>query len=60
MPFVVTLANEKDIFANTDNGVHVVSVDDGGDIKLLGDTTKQFINYKRRLWVETRVRLIAE
>ena len=46
MPFVMTLANEKDIFANTDNGVHVVSVDDGGDIKLLGDTTKQFINYK--------------
>ena len=37
LPFLIAFVNKYDIFANTHHGVHIVGIDDGGHIILLGD-----------------------
>ena len=37
LPFFVTFVNKNDIFSNAHYGVHIVGVDDGGHVILMGD-----------------------
>ena len=47
-------------FTYSHDGIHVVGVDDGGDVVFVGDAMQEFIDDERRLWVEPRVRLVAK
>ena len=52
-PFQVALVYEYYRLANTHYGVHVVGVDNGGDVILLGDAVEKVVDYERCLGVET-------
>ena len=56
----MTLADEADVLTDTHHRVHIVGVDDGCHIVILGDAREEFVDDERSLWIETRVRLIAE
>ena len=56
----MTLADEADVFTDTHYRVHIVGIDDGCHIVILGDAREEFVDDERSLWVETRVRFIAE
>lgn len=43
-PFQVALVYEYYRLANTHYGVHVVSVDNGGDVVFVGDAMQQFVD----------------
>ena len=43
-PFQVTLVYEYYRLANTHYGVHVVGVDNGGDVVFVGDAMQQFVD----------------
>lgn len=38
LPFLVTFIDETNILANSHDGVHVVRIDDGRHVEILGDT----------------------
>ena len=59
-PFAVSLIDEYDIFADAEHRVHIVGVDDGGNIILVRDVAEQFIDKYGCLGVETAVGLIAK
>ena len=52
-PSHMALIDEHDILANAHHRVHVVGINDGGDAKLVGDVTQQFVNHNRSLGVKT-------
>ena len=56
----MTLVDEADVLADAHHRVHIVGVDDGSHVVILGDSREKFVDDKRSLRVETRVRLIAE
>ncbi len=60
LPFLVTLVDEADVLTDAHHRVHIVGIDDGCHIVILGDAREEFVDDERSLWVETRVRFIAE
>ncbi len=59
-PFAVALVDEHDVLADAEHRVHVVGVDDGGDVVFVGDVAEQFVDHDRGAGVEARVGLVAE
>ena len=51
---------QDDIVAYFHNGVHIVGVDNGSDIVVLGDIADQFINDEGRFGVKAGVGLVAK
>ena len=49
-----------DLLTNLHNGVHIVGIDDGGDIILASNALDKVIDNDRGLRVESRVRLVTE
>ena len=56
LPFV----DEDHVFADLEHRVHVVRVDDRGDVVLLGDLLDQVVDHHRGHRVEARIGLVAE
>ena len=56
----MSFVDEDDVLTNTHDRVHVMGIDDGGDIELLGNALQQFVNDKRCLGIQTGVRLVTE
>ena len=52
--------NKNDVLSDFQHGVHVVGVDDGGDVVLFGDLLDQVVDHNRSHRVETGVRFITE
>ena len=46
LPFLLSLVNEDNGLTNAHNGVHIVRIDDGRHVVLLGDAVQQFVNDK--------------
>ena len=59
-PFSVALVNEDDVFTDTEYRVHIVSVDDGGDVVFVGDIMKELVDEYRGFGVEAGVGLVTE
>lgn len=59
-PVAVSFIDKHDIFSDSEHGVHVVGVDDGGDVIFMGDVAQQVIDQNRRLRVESGVGFVAE
>ena len=60
LPCKFAAGEEQDVVTNVHHRVHIVCVHYGGYSILLCDVVNEFIYYKRCLWVEARVRLVAE
>ena len=56
----MSFVDEDDVLTNTHDRVHVMGIDDGGDIELLGNALQQFVDDKRCLGVQTGVGLVTE
>ena len=59
-PFKVALVDEGDGLADSDDGVDVVGVDDGGDVELVGDFKNQLVDEEGGFGVEAGVGFVAE
>ena len=53
LPLGTTFTDEDDFLTNTHHGVHVVGVDDGGDVVFVGDALNEFVDNDTGLWVKT-------
>lgn len=51
---------EYNVFTDAKNGVHVVGVDDGGDIVFMRNVAQEFVNQNGSTRVESGVGLIAK
>ena len=60
LPPLLALVDVDNLVANLHHRVHIVGVDDGGDVILDGDVVDEVINHDRCLWVESLVWLVAE
>ena len=60
LPPFLAFVNKDNLLANLHYRVHIVRIDDCGDVVLLGDLFDEIIDYDRGHWVETRVRFVAE
>ena len=58
-PLLVPLVDKNDFVANLHHGVHIVGVDDGGDIVFDGDFFDKIVDDNGRYGVETGIRLIT-
>ncbi len=56
----MTLVEVGDVVADAEDGVHVVRIDDGGDVVLLGDVVNELVDADGGLRVQTRVGFVAE
>ena len=52
-PAYASLADEDDVLADAEDGVHVVGVDDGGDAIFLCDAMKELVDDEAGLRVES-------
>ena len=59
-PADVTLVEVGDVVTDAEHGVHVVGVDNGGDVVLLGDVVNELVDADGGLRVQTRVGFVAE
>ena len=59
-PPKVAVVDKYDMLAYLQHGIHVVGVDDGGDVQLLGDFLDQLVDKDGGLRVEAGVGLVAE
>ena len=59
-PFAMTLVDEDNILADTENAVHIVGVDYGCEAVLMGDVAQEFVDEDTGLRVESAVWLVAE
>ena len=60
LPFRFAIGNEHNVLANAHHRVHVVRVDNGCNVKFLGNVRQKLVDNQRRLGVEPGVRLVAE
>ena len=44
LPFFMAFVDEDDVLADAHHRIHVVGIDDGGDVELLGDAAQQVVN----------------
>ena len=51
-PAHMALVDKHDVLADTHYRIHVVRVDDGGDVELVRDVAQQFVNHYRGLRVK--------
>ena len=59
-PFEVPLVDERNGFANSDDGVEVVGVDYSGSIEIVRDFGDELVNEQGGLGVKTGVGLVEE
>ena len=59
-PFEVALVDERDGFADGDDGVQIVSVDYRSGVELVGDLGDEFVDEQGSLGVEAGVGLVEE
>ena len=44
LPVFMTLVDEDDVLSDAHHRIHVVGIDDGGDVELLGDAAQQVVD----------------
>ena len=53
LPLLVALIDKDDILANAHHRVHIVRIDDRGDVKLLRDALQQVVDHEARLRIQS-------
>lgn len=59
-PLLDSVVDIDNLIPDSVDRIHVMRIDDGGDIILLGDLVNELVDHRRGLGVEPRVWLIAE
>ena len=59
-PFLEPVVDVDDLVPDGVDRVHVMGIDDGGDVVLLGDLVDELVDHGGGLGVEPRVRFVAE
>ena len=59
-PGLDAIFEKDDVVSDLHNRIHIVGIDHRGDAIFLGDLAHQIVNDHSRLWIETRIGLVAE